>query len=350
MFNKRYYDIILPKEDRVMSDDRKCPACSGTMVFDPGWNRLVCQFCGFKEEIPELVSKVSITEADLDPARNVASRNWGMEYQIVSCSLCGARTLNDKLQLSGRCPFCGSTTVVPVETNGDIIAPMGVIPFSISTKRATGIFREWIGNRSLAPEKLSRNANLNEFTGIYLPYFTFDADSITDFDGMFGYTAGEGLNWHKRAGQLSMFIDDFPVVASRKLLEDRLLVSAASYRTREAKPYTPSALAGFPAEQYSMGLAQAWDKAKCDVVGYLKDAIKKNESAYMQKNMQVSTVYANIKYKYLLVPMWINSFTYDNRLYTIVINGQTGEISGQWPKSFGMFMKKAAEIFFPFRS
>lgn len=327
-----------------MADNRKCPACNGTMVFDPGWNRLVCQYCGHKEEIAELVSKISIEESDLDSAQITASRDWGMEYRVVSCNQCGAKTLNDKLQISGRCPFCGSTTVVPIEEGQELLAPSGIIPFKISIKRATEIFRKWASNRSLAPEKLSSDANLNEFVGIYLPYFTFDADSVTDFDGLFGYSAGEGFNWHRRAGRFSMFIDDFPVVASRKLLEDKLLISVASYRTREAKPYTPSALAGYPAEQYSMGLAEAWNKAKYDVVDYLKTAIRNNESADMQKEMHTSTVYTNVKYKYILVPMWINSFVYDNRLFTIVINGQTGEISGQWPKSFGMFMKRVIDI------
>ncbi len=36
---------------------------------------------------------------------------------------------------------------------------------------------------------------------------------------------------------------------------------------------------------------------------------------------------------------------YDNKLYMIVINGQTGKIDGQWPKSFGTFAKKAALFF-----
>ncbi|MBR2821166.1 MAG: hypothetical protein IKD91_04740 [Clostridiales bacterium] len=46
------------------------------------------------------------------------------------------------------------------------------------------------------------------------------------------------------------------------------------------------------------------------------------------------------------VPVWINTFAYDGRNYIIVINGQTGKINGQWPKSFGTLMKKAVELFF----
>ena len=61
--------------------------------------------------------------------------------------------------------------------------------------------------------------------------------------------------------------------------------------------------------------------------------------------IEMATDYFNLKYKYLIVPVWINSFFYDNKLYTIVINGQTGKINGQWPKSFGKFVEKAALLF-----
>ena len=78
----------------------------------------------------------------------------------------------------------------------------------------------------------------------------------------------------------------------------------------------------------------------------LRTKITENESATYHKDIQLSVNFSNIKYKYLLVPVWINSFTYDNQLYTIVINGQTGEISGKWPKSFGTFLKSAIDLFF----
>ena len=120
----------------------------------------------------------------------------------------------------------------------------------------------------------------------------------------------------------------------------------SEYKTSNAKPYTPSALAGYAAEQYSIGQADAWDKAKKSMLPMLRTKITENESATYHKDIQLSVNFSNIKYKYLLVPVWINSFTYDNQLYTIVINGQTGEISGKWPKSFGTFLKSAIDLFF----
>ena len=78
---------------------------------------------------------------------------------------------------------------------------------------------------------------------------------------------------------------------------------------------------------------------------YLKNQAQKSDPSNFLMGIEMTTDYFNLRYKYLIVPVWINSFFYDNRLFTIVINGQTGKIDGQWPKSFGTFAKKTALFF-----
>ena len=48
-----------------MEQTKKCPSCGGTMIFQPGFNNLLCQSCGHKEIIPELVSKIPVNEPRL---------------------------------------------------------------------------------------------------------------------------------------------------------------------------------------------------------------------------------------------------------------------------------------------
>ena len=240
------------------------------------------------------------------------------------------------------CPFCGSTTVEAADPEQDIMAPNGIIPFKITEERALYIFKEWIKDRFLAPELLARDAQLNKFYGIYVPLFTFDVLTVNRFTGH--YTENNRTLF--KCGKFQHQVDDFPVVASKQLCSDKLLLNVMKdYRTREAKPYTPDALAGFPCEHYSIGLNEAWNSVGKDMELYLKNQANKQDETKFLMGIDMATDYFNLKYKYLIVPVWINSFYYDNQLYMIAINGQTGKIDGQWPKSFGTFAKKAALFF-----
>ena len=322
-----------------MEQTKKCPSCGGTMFFKPGSQSLLCQSCGRKETIPELVSKIPVNEMDFLAAKNTASHDWGMEAKLVTCKQCGAETIQNKLQLSGMCPFCGSTTVEAADPEQDIMAPNGIIPFKITGDRALYIFKEWIKDRFLAPELLAQDAQLNKFYGIYVPLFTFDVLTVNRFTGH--YTENNRTLF--KCGKFQHQVDDFPVVASKQLCSDKLLLNVMKdYRTREAKPYTPDALAGFPCEHYSIGLNEAWNSVGKDMEIYLKNQANKQDETKFLMGIDMATDYFNLKYKYLIVPVWINSFYYDNQLYMIAINGQTGKIDGQWPKSFGTFAKKAA--------
>ena len=322
-----------------MEQTKKCPSCGGTMFFKPGSQSLLCQSCGHKETIPELVSKIPVNEMDFLAAKNTASHDWGMEAKLVTCKQCGAETIQNKLQLSGMCPFCGSTTVEAADPEQDIMAPNGIIPFKITEDRALYIFKEWIKDRFLAPELLAQDAQLNKFYGIYVPLFTFDVLTVNRFTGH--YTENNRTLF--KCGKFQHQVDDFPVVASKQLCSDKLLLNVMKdYRTREAKPYTPDALAGFPCEHYSIGLNEAWNSVGKDMELYLRNQANKQDETKFLMGIDMATDYFNLKYKYLIVPVWINSFYYDNKLYMIAINGQTGKIDGQWPKSFGTFAKKAA--------
>ena len=325
-----------------MEQTRKCPSCGGTMIFQPGFNNLLCQSCGHKEIIPELVSKTPVYEMDFLSAQNTASHDWGMEAKVVTCKQCGAATIQNKLQLSGLCPFCGSTTVEAADSAQDIMAPTGIIPFKITENRALYIFKDWIKDRFLAPELLAKDAQLNKFYGIYVPMFTFDVLTENRFTGHYE----EGGRTLFKCGKFRHQVDDFPVVASKQLTSDKLLMNVMKdYRTNEAKPYTPDALAGFPCEHYSVGLHEAWNSLGEDMNFYLRNQVNKQDGARYLSGIEMATDYFDLKYKYLIVPVWLNSFYYDNKLYMIAINGQTGKIDGQWPKSFGTFAKKAALFF-----
>ena len=102
-------------------------------------------------------------------------------------------------------------------------------------------------------------------------------------------------------------------------------------------PYSPQVVAGFIAERYSIGLKEGWgtaqQKIQSDLRSSIADYVKRHWHADRADKVKFSTVYENITYKYLLVPVWLSSFTYKDKIYQFAVNGQTGKVGGDAPVS-----------------
>ena len=60
---------------------------------------------------------------------------------------------------------------------------------------------------------------------------------------------------------------------------------------------------------------------------------KKKHHADSVSKVTFNTAYSKVTYKYVLAPIWIANFKFKEKLYNIVVNGQTGQIRGEAPVS-----------------
>ena len=51
------------------------------------------------------------------------------------------------------------------------------------------------------------------------------------------------------------------------------------------------------------------------------------------RSLSFSTSYDAIKFKHILLPIWISAYIYKDKVYRFMINGQTGEVDGESPIS-----------------
>lgn len=116
-----------------------------------------------------------------------------------------------------------------------------------------------------------------------------------------------------------------------------MLQGVEPFRTAENKAYKPEYVAGFAAERYAIGIKEAWEMAK-DSIRYklkrnIEDQIESTHNADHVRNLRVHTLFSNLTYKYLLLPVWISSYKYKEKVYQFMVNGQTGKVSGKTPIS-----------------
>ena len=337
---------IIYSEETEKETNEKCPNCGATVVFDPASGMMRCQYCGYSCELPKAENESEICEMDFESALHTESYNWGEQKKTVQCTHCGAVTIYDALETAAVCPFCGSTNVMPA-ANENTIAPGAVCPFAITKEQASERFSAWMKRKFFAPSKAKESARPEAFQGVYLPYWTYDAQTTSNFTARAGYDrtvkdkdghSRVETDWRRVNGVHQELFDDVTVMASKRQ-ENSGVKACGPFDFSKLVPYTPKVVAGFIAERYSIGLKEGWDLAQKIIQFRLRsnisDHVRKHWRANRADSVKFSTLYSNITYKYILVPIWISSFKYKDKIYQFAVNGQTGKVGGKAPVSGG---------------
>ncbi len=320
--------------------DKRCTQCGGVMNFDPSNGNLTCPYCGHTQIVENLES--SAVEIDLKEAEDLGNHDWGLETKTVICKNCSAQSIYDALEIANVCPYCGSNHVME-EKGVKTLAPGGVVIFEVTAKEAGDKFSKWLSKKWFCPTPAKQSAKPEKFKGVYLPNWTFDTNTNSFYIGEAGVVKtrkkADGktesyTQYHHVNGRYNYVFDDFIESGSNRINKDTLK-QIEPFDTENNKSYKPEYIAGFSAERYSIGLEDAWESAGKRMKDKLKTdielKIKSNERASYVRGLTVETKFNDVKFKYLLLPIWISSFVFNGKTYEFMVNGQTGKVSGTSP-------------------
>lgn len=321
----------------------KCGSCGGTLRYDIASYGLVCDFCGTVRRLHRPEEGAAIGEFDFATALRGSGTNWGVTRRLVACKSCGAQLLYNSDQMSGMCPYCGSAVVLSAEDADCGVAPSAIIPFTLTKEQVAEKFYRWNKFAFWSPEKFRRGKILSELTLVYIPYWSFEADAVTTYSGRFGHTVGSGdrerTDWYQKTGIAEKHISEFNVCGSRKFFNDKMLNSVVSFKSRECLPYTPETLSGMAAEIYTIGIDEAWNYAKTTgLKKEIMESTREHEHADCYSNLVYSTEYYNVKFKYVLVPVYLAGCRYGGKIYNVVASGTNGRGKCGRPISIAKFI------------
>lgn len=330
--------------DTKRETDRKCPDCGGAMVFDPATGGLLCPYCGHTEAIAGGEAAPRAQELDISSAKFTGNCDWGTAKKTVICKSCGAQSVYDALQVSDVCPYCGSNQVME-EAAVDTLAPNGVCPFKVTHEAAGENFKKWIKGRLFCPSVAKKNASPDAFSGVYLPYWTFDADTVSNYRGEYGKNRtvrdSEGhtrtvTDWYPTAGVYGRKVDDW-LIAGTERYDKSAMSQIEPFDCTAPFAYRPEYVAGFVSERYSVGIKDGFAKAQSGIRNMLQEEIRREIRAQHHADDarvgSFSTEYSNVTYKYVMLPVWLSAFKFKEKLYRFMVNGQTGRVGGKTPVS-----------------
>ncbi|MGB1269056.1 MAG: DNA helicase PriA [Flavobacteriaceae bacterium] len=340
----------LPKKSELK---KSCINCGAELKYKPGSSVIICGYCNHEEAIE--TSKTSFEELELSPyLEKMGGQSHTEKISMLHCKTCGANQHIEDNYKSLHCVYCSQPLIVEDTSLEDWILPGAILPFQLTHTESHTIFKKWVNNLWFAPNNLKKAALDPEKTkGLYVPYWTFDAELYGEYNGQRGdyYYETENYNttvngksvrrtrqvqktrWSSASGTINGFIDDTLISAS-KTIKNTLPKKITSWNLVQLQPYDSSYLAGFVTEKYTLSLHD----------GHLKSNLKAKEiaTAWAKQDIGGDTQRINSldmklnkeTFKHVLLPVYISSYLFNNKKYHFYVNGQNGDIVGNRPYSF----------------
>jgi len=327
-----------------------CPECGAELRFDPLHGGLSCEHCGHTEEIAQSGPwAASIRELDFETARAGSREEPEVEEsRTLDCPNCGAEVEFEDLTQARECPFCATPMVTGTST-GRRIGPRALLPFALDERAARKAMTDWLGRLWFAPGGLQAYARKGrKLQGIYVPYWTFDADTESRYRGERGTVYHETrqvtrngkpatvqvarVRWRPVSGRVARFFDDLLVLASRTLPK-RHTDALAPWDLSALEPYRPEYLAGFGAERYQVSLEDGFAEARAQMDRRIARDVRFDIGGDRQRIHQIDTVVRDVTFKHILLPVWVAAYRYRGETYRFVVNGHSGRVQGERPWS-----------------
>lgn len=329
-----------------------CAQCGATLTYAPGTSSLVCAYCGHENTIE--ATDTLVEEQDFrSHLEATKAKQETQEILTVKCSGCGAETTLDPNITSDECAFCGSPIVQTTQSSRQI-KPQALLPFKITQRESQEAFQKWLKGLWFAPNKAKeygrREGGIN---GMYIPFWTYDADTNTLYTGMRGehyyvtesYTTVEDgksvrktrqvrkTRWYPASGRVFNTFDDV-LVEGASTLPQKYLRALEPWDLENLEPYNDAFLSGFRTESYTIDLESGFGLAKEIMDTTIRYTIRRDIGGDEQQILTKQTAYNDITFKHILLPIWISAYRYKEKTYRFLVNARTGEVQGERPWSW----------------
>ncbi len=329
---------------------KACINCGAELKYKPGTTNISCEYCGHQETIT--IDENGFEELELYPyLKEMGAQRHSEEISMLHCKNCGANQHVEENYKSLHCVYCSMPLVLKDAYKEDWILPGAILPFQIDQRKSFTIFQQWVKRLWFAPNKLKKAALDPQFTkGLYLPYWTFDAQLLATYRGQRGeyyYETRRVRNangkmvtqrvrktrWYPASGSVSGFVDDTLIKASQQR-SGRIPRTISRWNLKKLQPFNSDFLSGFVTEKYTIPLKEGHLMAK-DVADDIAERwCRRDIGGDTQRITRMDVQLSNETFKHILLPVYVSAYRYKGKEYNFFINGENGQISGTRPYSF----------------
>jgi len=243
----------------------------------------------------------------------------------LSCESCGGQVAMPAGSRAPTCLFCGAEDLVEEAPPEQVELAEHYLPFSISSEDAQALFREWAGQSFWAPTEL-RQARL-ELKDLLLPAWTWSGRVETHWAALVSGSTRSGKR--PTSGRQEQVSEGFLVPSSFSLSRAEL-GELSPFHSGGELPFDPGAS---PAP-YELGRLTRSAATHAAREGLREQHERALDAELGASRLSTSCLYHDLQGRPLLLPVWIGAYRHGERVYRVVVNGQTGELTGKLPVSW----------------
>lgn len=268
------------------------------------------------------------------------------------CGQCGAALSFEGVRTTS-CPYCASPSFVERPASSVRPDPAFCVAFAGDAAWARARLDRWIGRRMIVADPALAKARIEDLRGVYLPAFLYSAVARTDYTASIGEHYKETETYTKThddgtkttetrqvtrteyrplAGEHLGYITDVVCSASTGL-DHPTFARLEPFDLRQLRRYSPALVSGFIQEEFSREAEECVRVVRDTAIDGVGDELRAFMPGDSHADLHWSTRVEWESLEPVLVPVWVFAVRYrgDRPPLRVVVNGQTGAISGKVP-------------------
>ncbi|MDR1699669.1 MAG: hypothetical protein LBR68_00565 [Lachnoclostridium sp.] len=329
----------------------KCPSCGGKIEFDSSSQNMRCPYCNSEFEVEALKQYNINLQSDKKDDYSwgeFENKGWTEREQEnianYSCPSCGGEIICEQTTAATHCPYCGNPAIISKQFSG-LYKPDFVIPFKLDKKDAKTALNKHYKGKHLLPKAFKQDNHIDKITGMYVPFWLYDCSAGAHMrfkatkvhfwsDSNYNYTKTDYYSVIREGNAGFMRI---PADGSKKM-DNMLMDSVEPFDYNGLKEFDTLFMSGYVADKYDDDAEACKPRINERVKNSIEKLLRDTATGYsscVTENSYVKLNGGNVDYA--LLPIWMLNTKYKDKMYTFVMNGQTGKFIGDLPVDWGRF-------------
>ncbi len=154
------------------------------------------------------------------------------------------------------------------------------------------------------------------------------------------------IDWRWESGQVQADYRDLLVTGSSHV--SRILLERIQpFELNSLATYSPDYLAGWQAQVYDVPLEKAWDEGRAQMREQSKQQCRQSIHSSHVRNFSMAADFEDEAWRFILLPVYLTAYRYDQRVFQVLVNGQSGKIAGQKPVDWWKIWLAVAAMLLP---